>query len=357
MSAAPTGDPTPAASLATVIGSFPGATQAAHDEAVRLVLGEFGQDPTGIPAVPEVPGRGAPAGMIGRTLGLFPAVGAWDADLQPEGWRLTGTDGAPPIDQRRARSLLGQDLDTWEEQADGYAGAVKTQVTGPWTLAAAVERPRGDKVLADHGARRDLAQALALAVAEHVADLRRRTPGADRVIVQVDEPGLPAVLAGRVPTASGFGKHRVVHPPEADQGLRWVLEAIAEAGAEPWVHCCAPDAPLALLRGAGATGLAVDLGLVGGEGHDALAQALEDGGTVALGVVPTVAPSGALTDTAVLERVLRWFDMTGLDPAEHLDQVVLTPSCGLAGADAGWARRAVALTARATRGLAEAAQE
>ncbi|TIC87954.1 methionine synthase [Nocardioides sp. GY 10113] len=342
---------------ATGIGSFPGSTQGAFDEALRVVLGELGADPSGIPFVPEVPGRGAPAGMVGRTLGLFAAAGVWDADLQPEGWRLTGTDGAPPIDQRRARSLLGQDLDSWEEQSAGYAGAVKTQVTGAWTLAATVERPRGDKILADHGARRDLAQALAEAVTGHVADLRRRTPGADRVIVQIDEPALPAVLAGRVPTASGFGKHRVIHPPEADQALRWVIEAVAAAGAEAWVHCCAPDAPLALLRGAGADGLAVDLGQVGGEGHDALAQTLEDGGTVALGVVPSLAPSGSLTDTAVLERLLRWFDMTGLDPADHLGQLVLTPACGLAGADAAWARRALVLTLGAARGLAEAAQE
>ena len=49
-----------------------------------------------------------------------------------------------------------------EELADGYTGPLKLQLTGPWTLAATVELPRGDKVLADHGARRDLAEALAL---------------------------------------------------------------------------------------------------------------------------------------------------------------------------------------------------
>ena len=164
------------------------------------------------------------------------------------------------------------------------------QVAGPWTLAATVERPRGDKVLADHGARRDLAQALAAGVADHVADVRRRLSRATRIVVQVDEPALPAVLAGAVPTASGFGRHRTVHPPEASEALGWVLSAVRDAGAEPWVHCCAPDAPLALLRGAGAVGLAVDLSLVGADGHDALAEALEAGETVALGVVPTQAP-------------------------------------------------------------------
>ncbi|WP_141012774.1 uroporphyrinogen decarboxylase/cobalamine-independent methonine synthase family protein [Nocardioides sambongensis] len=347
-------DPVP---LATGIGSFPGDHQRDHDEALRLVIGELaeGGDGHGIPFVPEVPGRGAPAQMTGRTLGLLAAADLWDADLQPEGWRLTGTSGAPPIDQRRARSLLGQDLDGWEERIDGYAGPVKTQLAGPWTLAATVERPRGDKVLADHGARRDLAQALAAAAAEHVADLRRRTPGADRIVVQIDEPGLPAVLAAQVPTASGFGKHRVVHPPEADQAMRWVCEAIAAAGAEPWLHCCAPGAPIELVRGAGAQGVAVDLDLVDAAGHDALAQALEDGAVVALGVVPTTGEVPG--ERAVLERVRRWLDLTGLDPVDHLDRVVLTPACGLAGSSGAHARRAIQVALGATRALLDASHQ
>ncbi len=334
---------------ATGIGSFPGERQADLDEAVALVLGELG-GPEGLPFVPEVPGRGASAAMVGRTLGL---VGELDADLQPAGWRLTGTSGSPALDQRRARSLLAQDLDTLEERADGYVGAFKTQLAGPWTLAATVERPRGDKVLADHGARRELAQALAVAIGEHVADLRRRLPAATGLVVQIDEPSLPGVLAGRVPTASGFGKHRTVHPPEASEALEWVFGAVTAAGAVPWVHCCAPDAPLALLRGAGAEGLAVDLAMVADAGHDDLAATLEAGGTVVLGVVPTAA---GVTDTAVVESALRWLDRVGLDPSLHAGRLVLSPACGLAGSDAAGADRAVRLAVRAARALAEAAQ-
>ena len=329
--------------LATGIGSFPGTDQRDFDEALRIVLGELE-----LPFLPEVPGRGAAAGMTGRTLGM---VAELDADLQPAGWRLTGTSGAPAVDQRRARSLLGQDLDTFEERAVGYAGPVKVQVTGPWTLAATVERPRGDKLLADHGARRELAQALAIAVTDHVADVRRRLPGADRIVVQVDEPALPAVLAGAVPTASGFGKHRTVHPPEASEAVGWVLGAVRDAGAEPWVHCCAADAPLALLRGAGASGLAVDLATVGPSGHDALAEALEAGETVGLGVVPGLAPAAEPTVTSLVERVLRWLDLVGLDPAEHGGRLVVSTACGLAGAEGAWARRAVELTRSVARAL------
>ncbi|KAA1425647.1 methionine synthase [Nocardioides antri] len=329
--------------LATGVGSFPGTDQRDFDEALRLVLGELD-----LPFLPEVPGRGAPAGMIGRTLGLVTEL---DADLQPAGWRLTGTSGAPAVDQRRARSLLGQDLDSVEEQASDHTGPFKVQVTGPWTLAAAVERPRGDKLLADHGARRDLAQALAAAVADHVADVRRRLPGSDRIVVQVDEPALPAVLAGSVPTASGFGRHRTVHPPEVSEALGWVLGAVRGAGAEPWVHCCAADAPLALLRGAGASGLAVDLSLLGADGHDVLAEAIEAGETVALGVLPSDDPAEPPTEKVVVNEVHRWIDLVGLDPGQAAERLVLSPACGLAGASSAWVRQSVALLHSAAASL------
>lgn len=286
--------------------------------------------------------------MVGRTLGLVTEL---DADLQPAGWRLTGTSGAPAVDQRRARSLLGQDLDALEEQASDHASPFKVQVTGPWTLAATVERPRGDKVLADHGARRDLAQALALGIAGHVADVRRRLTRATRIVVQVDEPALPAVLAGAVPTSSGFGRHRTVHPPEASDALAWVLDAVREAGAEPWVHCCAADAPLVLLRGAGAAGLAVDLSLVGAVGHDALAEALDAGETVALGVVPSTDPAAPLTEKDVVGVVHRWLDLVGLDPGQVTEHLVLSPACGQAGASSAWVRESLALLRSAAASL------
>ena len=329
---------------ATGIGSLPGEDYA---EATRTVLGELTGD-HGLPHVPELPARGASAAMVGRALGV---LGELDADLQPAGWRLTGTSGAPGVDQRRARSLLAQDLDTLEELAEGYAGGFKVQVTGPWTLAATVERPRGDKLVADHGARRDLAQALAEGVRGHLRDVRRRLPGATRLVVQVDEPALAAVLGGRVPTASGFGRHRAVDRPELSDTLGWVLAGIAEEGGEPWVHSCAPGTPLDLVRSAGAAGIAVDLATLSAADHDQLAEMLEAGGTVALGAVPSLEPQHTPTDQQVTERVMRWLDMLGLDPDDVADRMLLTPACGLAGAGSDWARRSIELVRSAAASL------
>lgn len=323
---------------ATAVGSMPGTDYA---EAVRLVLGELPD----LPHVPEQPGRGVTAAMTGRGLAVVEGLAA---DLQRAGWRLTDASG---VDHRRARSLLAQDLDTVEELAQDCTGAFKTQVAGPWTLAATVEKPRGDKVLSDHGARRELAQALAEGVRHHVADLRRRVRGVDRWIVQVDEPALAAVVAGQVPTASGFGRHRSVDLPEASAHLEWVVAAITDAGGEAWVHSCAPRTPWSLVTGTGVSGLSADLDLLGPADLDTFAEALEAGRTAALGVVPSTDPATAPSEARITERVQRWLDMLGLDHEAVADRLVITPTCGLAGATPGWADRAVRLSAKVARNL------
>lgn len=327
--------------VATGVGSMPGTTDAAYAEAVRLVLGELPD----LPHVPELPGRGVTAQMTGRALAITAGLGA---DLQPAGWRLMGASG---VDHRRARSLLAQDLDTVEELAQGYVGAFKTQVAGPWTLAATVEKPRGDKVLSDHGARRELAQALAEGVRTHLADLRRRIGGVDRWIVQVDEPALAAVVSGRVPTASGYGRHRTIDRPEASAHLEWVVEAITGAGAEAWLHSCAPQTPWSLVAGTGVTGLSADLDMLGPADLDTFAEALESGRTAALGVVPSTDLATAPSDARLVERVQRWLDMLGLDPETAGEHLVATPTCGLTGATPDWAARAVRLSATVARNL------
>ena len=95
-----------------------------------------------------------------------------------------------------------------EEALQGYTGHLKVQVTGPWTLAATVERPRGDKVLADHGARRELAQALAEGLRDHLADVRRRVAGAGPLL----RPGRRARPRRRA-RAAGADRLRVRQAP------------------------------------------------------------------------------------------------------------------------------------------------
>lgn len=316
--------------LATGIGSMPGTDFA---ESLRIVL-----DTVDLPYVPELPARGVHAGMIGRTVSLLDGL---EADLQPDGWRVGVGEGS---DVRRARSLLAQDLDTAEELAQEHEGPIKIQVTGPLTLAATVERPRGDKMLADHGARREMSESLAEGLRAHVADVRRRFPRAD-LVVQVDEPAIAAVLTGGVPTASGWSRHRSVHPPEADALLRNVVDAVTSAGARPVVHSCAPDVPVELLAGAGFTAISFDLALL--RPDDVWAETFEKGVDLWFGVVPSASPaeSAGASHKALVGRIEAFFGRFGFAEEVYADRLVVTPTCGLAGASPAWAKQALAMSA------------
>jgi methionine synthase II (cobalamin-independent) len=323
----------------TGLGSLPGED---IRDWTRLVL-----DAVTIPFLPELPAR--PYGdMVSRAIAIQTELAF---DLQPAGWRLTGGSGSSAsLDQRRARSLLQQDLDVLEELADGYTGPLKLQTAGPWTLAATVERPRGDKVLADHGARRDLAEALAYGVREHIAEVRRRVSGAD-LVLQLDEPGLPAVLAGAVPTASGWGKHRGVDGPAAVELLSHSLEAASPAATV--VHCCAERPPIEVFRKAGADGVAVDLALLNEPAWEQIATAVEAGTLLYAGVIPTSGPIPHPEEAAeTLTR--RWHELGMSVPS--LADVVITPACGLAGASPADARARIEALRRTAEVVAEAAQ-
>ena len=326
--------------LATGVGPLPGSDIRAAVSWVVDGLPEFVH-------LPELPARGTSAEPAGRAVALLDGLAA---DLQPAGWRLTGgsaTAGGGGLDQRRARSLLSEDLDALEEIADGYQGPLKIQVAGPWTLAASVERPRGDRVLADHGARRELAQSLAQGLAAHIADVRRRIPGAE-LVVQVDEPDLPSVLAAAVPTASGFGRHRAVHPPEAAALLSTVLSAVANAGGQPMVHCSAAPVPVALLVQAGATALSLEVARLPASTLDALAAAVNAGLELWPGLDLVGDPGQDARD------LLRLLDVVGLEPAQAVGRMVVTPAGGLAAVSAEQARHAYVRARRIAQQVSEA---
>ncbi|GAA4228544.1 methionine synthase [Actinomadura meridiana] len=326
---------------ATGVGSYPGDDPA---EALRVVLGELPE----LPHLPELPARGPGADLTGRTAGLLLDM---PVHLQPSGWRFSDRPGR---DTLRSHDHLARDLDALEEQAGGHDGPFKIQVCGPWTLAATIELRHGDRALKDPGAVRDLAASLAEGVAAHVADVRRRLPAA-RILLQLDEPSLPAVLAGTVPTASGFSRLRAVEAPVAEDTLRTVIETVsADDAAYPIVHCCARNVPYALLRGAGAKAISVDLSVVPRRDDDAMGETIDAGTGLLLGAVPaTDAVLPSLQTTAHPVREL-WRRL-GFPPARLAEQVVITPSCGLAGASPRHVRAALRRCRETARMIYEAA--
>lgn len=318
---------------ATGIGSWPGTDV---DEAIRTVLGEL----TDLPYLPELPARGVGAELIGRTAGLLVDM---PVEVQPSGWRVTARPGR---DVRRARDLLTRDLDTLQAQAETYAGALKVQFAGPWTLAAGVELPSGHRVVSDHGATRDMAASLAEGLRAALSELAARLPQAT-VVLQLDEPSLPTVLAGGVPTPSGYGTVAAVEESVVESTLRDVLD-VGAIGSRV-VHCCAPDVPVALLRAAGADAVSVDLALITSADYDALGEAADAGTFLWLGVIPAV--DAEVTLAAARGRVEQLWSALGFDPGRLAAAVVPTPACGLAGASPAYARRAMALVRDVGRAL------
>ena len=317
--------------LASGIGSWPGERPRDAVVALRDLLGE------GIPHLPELPARGAGADMIGRGAAMLTDL---HVETQPYGWRFVGRPGR---DEGRARAFLREDLDELAEAYDGWTGPLKLQVTGPWTLAASIELTRGERAASDPGARRDIAEALADGLAQHVAGVRRLVPGA-ALVVQVDEPGLPAVLEGRLPTQSGYGRLRSVDRGEVRDGLRGVVEAVE--GVTTVVHCCAGDVPVQLLRESGADAVSLDTSLLDGARWEHVAEAVDAGVVLWAGAVPT---TGAGDWRSARDRLVGAWDRIGLDRSA-LGDLVVTPACGLAGTSP---TSAVA-TLRATGDLASA---
>ncbi|MBB2913908.1 hypothetical protein FHS43_005217 [Streptosporangium becharense] len=319
----------------TGVGSHPGED---HAEAIRVVLGESPR----LPYLPELPARGVGADMAGRTASLLLDL---PVEVQPSGWRFTDRPGR---DLKRARDHLRRDLDALEEAAQGYEGPFKVQVCGPWTLAGMIELRHGDKTLADPGAVRDLVESLAEGVAAHVTEVRRRLPGVSEIVLQVDEPGLPGVLAGTVPTASGFGRLSAVDAQLAAERLG----AVFPGGVFPVVHCCAPGVPFGVLRRAGAAGISLDASLLRRRDEDTIGEAVEAGTALLMGVVPGV--DARLPDVGVIAApAVELWRRLGLRAATLAAQVVLTPACGLAGASPAYARAALAACGKAARVLRE----
>ncbi|MEH0546997.1 methionine synthase [Streptomyces sp. B21-105] len=321
---------------ATGVGSLPGGDAR---EAAKTVTGSF-ED---FPFLAELPARGPGADMIGRTAGLLVEL---YARVEPSGWRIGDRPGR---DTKRARSWLREDLDALEEHTQGYEGQLKVQAVGPWTLAAALELRSGEAALSDPGACRDLAGSLAEGLRVHLAEVRRRVPGAD-VVLQLDEPSLTAVLRGHVRSASGYRTHRAVDRQVVEGTLRDVVGVHGDGPVV--VHSCAPDVPFALLRRSGAAAVSFDFSLLTERDDDVIGEAVEAGTRLFAGVVPGVDtplsdPAGSVMGVRTLWRRL------GLRPELLAEAVTLTPSCGLAGASPGYARRALAHCVRAARSLAD----
>ncbi len=319
---------------ATGIGSLPGTDIA---EAQRVVFGEL----PSFPHLAELPGRGPGADMIGRSAGFLVEM---PVQIYAGNWQVAPRPGK---DMRRTADLLERDLDQLTEQGDRYAGPLKLQSAGPWTLAASIDLLIGGRLLRDPGAVRDLTDSLAEGLRRHVDEVRQRLPRAE-VLLQLDEPSLPTVLAGRVPTESGLGAYRAVSGPDAAAALRTVAEAV---GVPVIAHCCAPEVPMQVFRDARVAAVSLDLSLI--KDLDPLGEAIEAGVGLFAGAAPTSPPADRLDGKWVAARVDKLWKRLGFPAARLPEQVVITPACGLATASPEYVRTALTACREAALRLSE----
>jgi methionine synthase II (cobalamin-independent) len=326
---------------ASGIGSWPGA---AAREAAEVVVGELAD---ALAHIVELPARGVGADLLGRAGALLVDVAI---DTVPRGYRIAARPGAVT---RRAISLLDEDMDALEEawETAGLRGggrAVKVQAPGPITLAAGLELANGHRAITDPGAVRDLAASLAEGVAAHRAALARRldTP----VVVQFDEPSLPAALGGRL---SGVTRLSPVAALDEAVAVGLLDACVATVGGEALLHCCAPELPWDLLQRSTIEAISVAAATLRAADLDGIAAFVESGRAVMLGVVDASAPERRPSPEEVARAVVAVTDRLGFGRSALRDRIGVTPACGLAGATPQWARTAISLARKAAEAFAE----
>ena len=280
---------------------------------------------------PSCPAAGPGADMIGRGAGLLVEL---PVELYAGRWRVAAAPGRGPAPHPRPAGTRPGRSST--EQADGYAGPLKVQAAGPWTLAASLDLPIGGRMLRDHGAVRDLADSLAEGLRAHVAEVAPPAARARRCCCSSTSRRCRRCWPGGCRPRAGCTRCACGRRPRWRSALaRSIVDAV---GVPVIVHCCAPTCRIGLLRAAGASrgrarpGAARPRPRRAGRG-DRRRLGLFAGAVPTTGTRPPPPPVAADAVTQLWRRL--GFPLPRL-PA----QVVVTPACGLAGATPDYARAA-----------------
>lgn len=341
-------------SRATVLAQLPGRDMV---ETVTVLRGELGAPHHSV--LPVLTSRADTAGTIPRTVSVLTEL--W-CDLQPHGWRLTRHPGK---ESRAAESLLASDVNALADvvggESTGDRGPVTVEITGPVTLAAELHLHNGERVLQDHGARRDVAEALADGLLAWLPSVVTAVEGRP-VVLRLDEPQLTRVVQGQVPTASGYRTLRAVARQETVHSLRAVTAAARQVGATVEIVLPVTEDPRDLDHDA------ADSLLLPRPGPDprrweSLAASAESGmglGLLIAEMLPRPSQSargsaGVRTGELVRSIVRPWHSL-GL-PMSQLDQLTVAPASGLQDCSPAQVRQALKLTTDLAHGLHQTALE
>jgi len=336
--------------LPTLIGSLP---LADHGEATELVL----KHTPDIPIWVQLPVHGAEGMMVQFSNGL-PGLCRDSADV------FVDTQ-SEDFDQQLLRFyeeymgvLDGQiDFDTSRfaleaESAGGFfelrqrlatrreaPGAVKGQITGPFTLGTGIVDQHKQAIFYDAQLRDALVKLLAMKARWQV---RRLLQLEQPVIIFVDEPGL-----------AGFGSAGFTSISRDDISLCFeeIFEAVHEEGGLVGVHVCANTDWSLILESA------ADIVSFDAYGYfdrfvlyaEQIKTFLDSGKILAWGIVPTLDPEEI--EQATVETIWdRWMSQVnqiaelGIDVPKLISQSLITPSCGMGSLGLDSAEKVIRLT-------------
>ncbi len=290
--------------IATGIGSLPHRNAS---EATAFVLSAME-----LPAIPTLPKRSPAEAMIAQA-----AVGIQGFSVGPYGSIAVDVhhlDPMAPVVTDLQHDAFGG-FRAFLNAAEGHTGAVKWQFVGPVTLGLAMMRAGAPASVAFEVAVR--------AVRSHVTALRERVAAAmpySTQVVFIDEPSLGELMMPGFPLA----------PDTAIDLISGALAAI-EPGAVSGLHVCgAVDVASVLAAGPDVLSVPVNTQLLDAAGY--LMRFLQDGGTIAWGVVPTGGPITNSVERPWRQLSALWCDLVqlGVDPVQLRVQSMVTPECGLA---------------------------
>jgi methionine synthase II (cobalamin-independent) len=170
------------------------------------------------------------------------------------------------------------------------------------------------------------------------------------VVVQFDEPSLPAAVAGRL---TGVTALSPVAPIDETLATTMLDICAAAAGAEVSVHCCGTTLPWKALQRSNIGAVSVDVGTLEAADLDAIAEFVESGRAIVLGVVSSSTPPRLPAVEEVAAAVVAVSDRLGFTRSALRDRIGITPTCGLAAATPQWARTAIGLARRAAEAFAD----
>ena len=217
---------------ATTSGFFPGDSQA--DAQYRL-LGELGAP--NIPALALLPARGWRYSLLTRTVAQLEGM---DYDIGESGWRLSfGGSSVRSKDAHLACLSWESDINILADAAGSLSqrvgapwhGSMNLALLGPVSLGTRMHLPRGEAVLSDRGAWRDMSESMLYSLPSIFARLREALDAADAPLnLELIEPDVLAAHLGSVRTSSGYGRVRSVPMPELEELYARYASAAAEYG-------------------------------------------------------------------------------------------------------------------------------